>query len=205
MAADATPPSDPSQLPYDGGIGPTQAPPAQMVFEGDPSQGAPAAVPQGASYPNDHGDAVGSAPSVGTTDKQGQFTGGAYGGSPASAGDATYPEAPRGLGPASLGASGSPTTQFNPMPIASATRTDDATPGDALLEGLQTPSISLQKLAPREIQINRESTFQFARSQCRSSDGPSSLDSRSNPSRHGVSQHFAARPNDSGWTTHLAI
>ena len=35
------------------------------------------------------------------------------------------------------------------------------TPGDRRLEGLQVPALAVQKIAPREIQVNREATFEL--------------------------------------------
>ena len=35
-------------------------------------------------------------------------------------------------------------------------------PGDQRLEGQQTPAIALEKIAPQEIQVDRQATFQSA-------------------------------------------
>lgn len=51
----------------------------------------------------------------------------------------------------------SPTSNSS-APISVAARTSDA-PGDRELEGLQAPALTVEKLSPREIQINREAEF----------------------------------------------
>ncbi len=43
-------------------------------------------------------------------------------------------------------------------PISGTVRTSDA-PGDRELEGLQAPALTVEKLSPREIQVNREAEF----------------------------------------------
>ena len=42
--------------------------------------------------------------------------------------------------------------------VAVATRTSDA-PGDRTLEGVQSPALTIEKISPREIQVNREAEF----------------------------------------------
>jgi uncharacterized repeat protein (TIGR01451 family) len=59
-------------------------------------------------------------------------------------------------------ASQTPSTLANPQGIAGqASRISSPTPGQRHLEGVQIPALAVQKIAPREIQVNREAVFEL--------------------------------------------
>lgn len=72
----------------------------------------------------------------------------------------------RNVSPSVIGSQGSSSTNTkfasNPnLKGAIQPGTDDRKPGPSSLEGIQTPAITLQKLSPREIQVDVEASFQL--------------------------------------------
>ncbi len=59
--------------------------------------------------------------------------------------------------PPAMAANRNPTTQV----AASTTMLTKSTPGDRQLEGMQSPSVTIEKIAPREIQVNQPADFQL--------------------------------------------
>lgn len=55
----------------------------------------------------------------------------------------------------------SPASPSNPIAATPATRLTRDTPGDRQLEGIQAPSLTIEKLSPIEIQLNQQASFEI--------------------------------------------
>lgn len=149
---DTTPPS--AEPPLENPQPLVSAPPATLR----PSQLAPAPL---APSPGDYANRFNNPPTPAPAPIEPQQPPTAY--QPSVAPPVAGP-APGGngtLSPRSLGGYGTPAAASPREMVAGRESTGQGTPGDRQLEGAQTPAVTLEKIAPAEIQVGKLATFEL--------------------------------------------